>query len=437
MAGFYNYYGGVATNVAHVDNYNVDYFALEEVMTNSLTTNYIVTLPSTNIDDPVVNQSYIFEEDDGSHVGSNEEVAIDLAFDNYAAKYNTLFVSGAGNWGVVNPPATCYNGLGVGLYGGNSSFGPTIDNGRCKPDLVALSPTYAEDTSYSTPYVAGSAAVLIQAGSRGDGGPDTNAATDGRSIRAFIMNGAIKPTDWTNGTSAPLDARYGAGLLNVFNSWEQLKGGEHAFIESSSVSSGAAHPPGANTNNEPVPAGWDYNSIATSFSQDTVNHYYLNLPGGNPFTLTATLVWNKQYGTNAINNLDLFLYSTANGNLITCSTSQVDNVQHIHWPALPAGRYDLQVLKQGSLNQVSTSETYALAFEMFNMPLSIQLTNGNMVLKWPLEPTGFQLQSTASLSPPVSWTPVTNTVSVTTNQNVVTLARGASTQFFQLVCPTF
>ena len=314
---------------------------------------------------------------------------------------------------------------------------PRLTTAAASRDLVGLAPTYAEDTSYSTPYVAGSAAVLIQAGSRGDGGPNTNAATDVRAIRALILNGAIKPTDWTNGTSAPLDARYGAGLLNVFNSWEQMKGGQHAFIESGSVSSGAPHPPGANTNNEPVLAGWDYNTNTTSSLQDTVNHYYFNLPGRNPFTLTATLVWNKQDGASAINNLDLFLYSTANGNLITCSTSQVDNVQHIYWPALPAGRYDLQVLKQGSLNQVSTSETYALAFEIFNMPLRIQLTNGNTVITWPLAPTGFQLQSTASLSPPVSWTPVTNTVSITTNQNVVTLVPGASTQFFELVRPSF
>jgi len=440
LVGLYGIYGGVATNVAHVDNYNVNYFALEEVMVVDFITNYVVTLPSTNIDDPVVNQSYDFVDyvdDQYVHVGSNEEVAIDLAFDNYAAEYNTLFVSGAGNGGVVNPPATCYNGLGVGLYGGNSSFGPTIDNGRCKPDLVAVAPTNTEDTSYSTPYVAGSAAVLIQAGSRGDGGPNTNAATDLRALRAFLLNGAVKPTDWTNGTSAPLDARYGAGMLNLFNSWEQMKGGQHVFIESSSITSGAPHPPGAITNNEPVPVGWDYNSISTSSFQDTVNHYYFNLPGGIPFTLTATLEWNKQTNQTTINHLDLFLYNTANSNLVTCSTSQVDNVQHIFLPVLPAGRYDLQVLKQGSLNQVSAAETYALAFEMFNMTLCVQWTNGNAIISWPLAPTGFQLQSAASLSPPVAWTPVTNAAAITTNRNMVILSPGAGAQFFQLVRPAF
>ena len=59
---------------------------------------------------------------------------------------------GAGNGGPVNPPATCYNGIGVGdAYGGGSSVGPTLDNGRCKPDIMAP----AGETSYSTPQVAG------------------------------------------------------------------------------------------------------------------------------------------------------------------------------------------------------------------------------------------------------------------------------------------
>ena len=45
--------------------------------------------------------------------------------------------------------------------------------------------------------------------------------------------------------TTPLDARYGAGVLNVFNSWNQLHGGKHPFIEATSVINGNAHPPGA------------------------------------------------------------------------------------------------------------------------------------------------------------------------------------------------
>ena len=55
-----------------------------------------------------------------------------------------------------------------------------------------------ESTSFSTPQVAGAAAVLMQAGLRGDGGSDTNAAADIRTVKALLFNGAVKPADWTN-----------------------------------------------------------------------------------------------------------------------------------------------------------------------------------------------------------------------------------------------
>ena len=191
---FYGLSGGAATNVAHVDNYDADSFVQVSEVAVGPVTNYIVTLPATNINDPVVNQSFVFLNPDFSHISTNEEEAVDSAYDDYAAQYHTLFVSGAGNGGPVNPPASCYNGLGVGVSDGGSSYGPTLDNGRCKPDLIA--PGGA--TSFSTPYVSGAAAVLMQAGLRGDGGSDTNSAADIRTVKALLINGAVKPADWTN-----------------------------------------------------------------------------------------------------------------------------------------------------------------------------------------------------------------------------------------------
>src|SRR5207248_7026795 len=134
--------------------------------------------------------------------------------------------------------------------------------------------------------------------------------------------------DWTNSVTTPLDAHYGAGTLNLFNSWNQLKGGKHPFIESSSLVTGNPHPPGANTSNEPVLSGWDFNSITNSASHEKIYHYYFNLPGSNSFTLTTTLVWQRQAGASIsqLNDLNLFLYNAANSNLVLSSTSAVDNV---------------------------------------------------------------------------------------------------------------
>jgi hypothetical protein len=426
-----NFYGktaGVAPLVSHVDNYDGDYFYNNFVEGG-------VAIPAR-----VVNQSFIFAVLSNNvvvHLSTNEEQSIDAAYDDYANQYGVLFVSGAGNGGQVFPAATCYNGIGVGVYPGGSSYGPTTE-GRSKPDIVSPG---GGATSYSTPYVSGAAALLIQAVLRKDGGADTNSANDNRTIKSLLLNGAVKPADWTNGITTPLDARYGAGVLNVFNSWNQLRGGKHSFIEATTVLKGNAHPPGANAGNEPVLSGWDLNSLTNpDLSHDQINHYYFNLPGSHSFTLTATLTWLRPHssiqGPSDINDLNLFIYNTANGQLMLSSTSAVDNVEHIYIPALPPGRYDLQVQKNAQ-NQVTAAETYALAFEFFNVPLSITSSNGNAVIKWPLAPAGFQLQSTTNLGQSMIWNAVAAPVTVDTNssQNVVTVPISDGNQFFLLHRP--
>jgi hypothetical protein len=333
----------------------------------------------------------------------------------------------------VDAPGTSYNCVGVGAYQGGSSIGPTIDNGRCKPDIVAP----ASETSYSTPQIAGAATLLLQAALRGDGGSATNSAADIRTLKALLLNGAVKPAGWTNSSSSPLDARYGAGLVNIFNSYTQLAGGQHGYIASSSVGLGAAHPPTGASGTVNASSGWDSNTINSSLTTEGVNHYYFNAT--NPLFI-ATLVWNRQQNQDSINNLFLFLYNTANSNLVGACTSVVDNVQHLFMTNLPAGRYDLQVLKTGGdmlldTNMVSTVETYALAFE-FSKPTLSQARNGaNVVLTWPLYPAGLLLASTPSLTPPVTWTVVNPSPPVISGQYSVAVSVTNNNQFFQLRQP--
>lgn len=423
---FYGLPGGVATNIGHVDNYDANYFI-----------NSIIS-PAQDIPARIVNQSFI--------APTNGQESIDTLYDNYSASRGVLFVSGVGNGGVVYPPSTCYNGIGVAAYGTvNSSIGPTLD-GRCKPDITAPQEGANLVTSFTTPLVSGSAAVLLQAGLRGDGGSDTNAASDMRTLKALLLNGAIKPNGWTNGTSTPLDARHGAGMVNLFNSYRQFVGGQHAAIEQTSVSTNAAHPPGANEGNISQWSGWSFGSISSTSTpppgKDTINHHYFNLtnsgsPG--PFTATVTLVWNRQNGQTAINNLNLFLYNTANSNLIAQSISRADNVEHLYVRELPQGRYDLQVWKAGgtSINgRVTSSETYALAWEFFTMPLAVSQSDTNLVLSWPIYPTGFVVESTPSLSAP-SWTTIVASPPVIDGTNPLTLPASANQKFFRLRRPAF
>jgi hypothetical protein len=410
---FYGVSGGVATNVMHVDNYEANTFL-----------NYYIN-NNHSISDPVVNQSFI--------VGLSSQSTVDQIYDNYAARHNTLFVSGIGNSGSVYPPATCYNGIGVAAYGGSSSLGPTPDNGRCKPDITAP----AGATSFSTPLVAGAVAVLLQAGMRGDGGNDIIAATNSCTVKALLLNGAVKPADWTNGAATPLDARYGAGVLNVFNAYEQLLKRKQTNLVLGSVATNAAHFPTGATNTIGALSGWSFTNLTSSSSLDAVAHYYFNVtnaPNQAAFTATATLVWNRQQSQSSINNLQLFLYNAGNSNLVAVCTSAVDNVQHLFVPVLPPGRYDLQVLKRGGA-YVSAAETYALAYEFFSLPLSLAKSGTNLVLHWPLYPAGFVLESAADLNPPGWWNTNGPAPGVTNNQNwVVTVATNPG-QFFRLRRP--
>src|SRR6185503_3575184 len=138
--------------------------------------------------------------------------------------------------------------------------------------------------------------------------------------------------------------------------------------------------------------GWDFSEIENAPLNDRVAHYYFNLPTNSAaFSAAATLVWKK--GTGPLVNLELFLYETSSNRLVTCSTSSVDNVEHIFVPKLPAGRYDLQVLKRSA---VPLAESYALAFDFTPAKLSIARSGTNVVVSWPASPAGFALQTTPS-----------------------------------------
>jgi hypothetical protein len=166
-----------------------------------------------------------------------------------------------------------------------------------------------------------------------------------------------------------------------------------------------------------------------------VSHYYFNatnVPGN--FAVTATLVWNRQQNQTDINNLDLFLYNCANSNLVACSTSRVDNVEHIFVPQLVPGRYDLQVWKAGGslLNVVSDAETYALAWAFTSTELAITNNGINNRLTWPAYPAGFKVETTANLHSP-AWSTNQIPASVFTNgQNVLFLSATNPVQFFRL-----
>ncbi len=414
-----NFYGsqGMAPGVSQIDNYEADFFV------NSI---IFATLPPA-IPARVVNQSFIF-----TGLTPANESLVNEKYDNFAATHKVLFVSGIGNGGPISPPSTAYNSIAVGAFGGGSSIGPTID-GRCKPDITAP----AGATSFSTPYVSGAAAILIQAGKENIGGSNTNAATDIRTLKALLLNGAVKPAGWTNHPSAPLDHRFGSGNVNVFNSYKQLSGGKQTFQEATSHTANGAHPPGANINNV-ARIGWDFSSITNQVTgpnvTDRVHHYYFTVPTNNSSHMfTATLAWNRAANSSEINNLNLFLYNAGSGSIVALSTSAVDNVEHIFVPQLAPGRYDLQVWKSATL--LSTVDTYAIAFESVATSVQIARSGSNAQLSWPTYPHGFVLESASSLNSPISWNPVPSPPTLANQTYQLLLPTSSPMEFYRLRRP--
>ena len=389
---------GVAPDVSHVYVYAESYY---------FNTLYAVTAPinsSAGLAPSVVNQSFIYPG-----VTSSTSQYLDQIWDNYAAQYNTLFVTAIGDGqttststpSYVNAPADMYNGIAVGAYtgiGGTPStwVGPTWD-GRSAPDLIAP----GSYTSYTAPLVSGSAALLIQAGNADIGGTGTaSAATDIRTVKALLLNGATKIQGWTNSYSAnsgtytynatsanattPLDPRYGAGMVNVYNAYTNLAGGEHNYSAATSsaisaFSTNTTAAPTASFTGSAITAttGWNLASITASSSKNAVENYDFNLPGTsiNSWDLTATLTWNKDYQASGINHLLLFLLNSS-GQQVASSTSMLDNLQQINinsslgMTTLAPGQYDLAVEMLGGSNLISNSETYALAWNFVD-PVSV------------------------------------------------------------------
>ena len=423
------FYGsaGVAPSISHIFVTAADGFAGYYVFPQAAP-------PATA---EVVNQSFAYLAEDQANIQY-----LDNAWDNYAASSNLLFVTAIGdgqttstvNGSYVNPPADMYNGIAVGAYTGTEAggiyspstgaeatwVGPTWD-GRSKPDLVAP----GQWTSYTAPIVSGVATLMVQAGSgtdlaapvgfsasdasiaNGSSTAYTTAATDIRTVKALLLNGAVKPVGWTNSYSVnsgtysynavstdattPLDPRYGSGVVNAYNSYENLAGGEHNY-SSATTQSIAALPsvtsaPTANfsgsvsevasATNPATVTGWNLATIMATASSNAVENYDFNLTGTsqNSWDVTATLTWNKDYNASGINHLMLFLLNSA-GQQVAGSTSMVDNVQQINInPALginslAPGQYDLAVEMLGGVNAISTSDTYALAWNFVD-PTSV------------------------------------------------------------------
>lgn len=286
----------------------------------------------------IANHSYIFYQD-AQNFSDDLTISLLRRFDFVADQNETSMFVGVNNGSASALPeffSNSYNSISVGRSDGGHSFGPTTSvygPGRTKPDIVAPDTR----TSFSTPMVSAAAAILHEAGT----GTDANKT---ETIRALLLAGATKdefPT-WDRTVTRPIDDRFGAGELNIYNSYMSLQGGEF---------NGTAGDPAA-----PVALnGWDYETEIVSGND---LFYEFEVSNGTKLDeLSIVLCWNMEI--NDLNNspsifsssenlgdLNLDFYDSSGsflGSLLDESKSSVDNVEHIYLQDLPEGTYHLKV----------------------------------------------------------------------------------------------
>ena len=229
------------------------------------------------------------------------------------------------------PPifASTYNGISVGVSDSTHRTGRTQydGNGRTKPEIVAPS-AY---TSYATPMVTSAAAFLIDAVN------GVSSAADPLILKATLLAGADKAisADWNQTPTRPIDEVYGAGELDIYESFFIQKANQQAA--------------GSTLQRR----GWNLANLSSNSS----HNYTITVPEGFELhDLSALVTWYRQvtYASNYWWKPKTFTPSLANlslqlsgANITTyISDSPVDNIEHI-WrgdgQALSAGSYTLTV----------------------------------------------------------------------------------------------
>ena len=263
-------------------------------------------------------------------------------------------LANGGAGALPNLLSNSYNSLAVGITNGNHSAGTTSVNGpgRTKPDIVAPSTL----TSHATAMTSSAATLLTEAaGGFGSG------ADESETLRAAILAGATKTEfpSWSHTESQPLDATFGAGELNVFNSYQILAGGD--FDGSNDVPPGSAVPV----------SGWDYEA-GFADAGSSVRYYNFEVPTG--FTadeISIILTWNARVTdanpspltfdpTTSLANMDLDFFDSTHSFLETelaASRSTIDNVEHLHLTGLNEGTYTMRFVS-------NTDQAFALAWRM-------------------------------------------------------------------------
>jgi hypothetical protein len=280
--------------------------------------------------------------------------------------------------------SSAFNVITVGKTAGSATGSKSVDSlyssGRSVPHVVT---PYAY-TSNGTPLVSSVAALLIEHAhnnpslSQNDSKTDRNGNTLYQAeyasvLKALIMAGADRSTvntyttdnitdyriDPSNQSANGLDKRYGAGQVNVFNSYTMLQAGEQDSEEDGNAS-------------DIGPSGFDYDeSFGGSSSNSNANYGMGTI--SNASEIKISLVWNidikgvnrNSFDSSAtLHNLDLSLIDVTAGSTVALSASTIDNTENITHTLEAGHQYKIQVNRTGS----NFNWNYALAWQVTTLP---------------------------------------------------------------------
>ena len=251
------FYGSSSSIAPEISNIDVD-MASKWISRNYLN---ILTKPPLVSSSRVANHSWV---DQLSSATANVQILKRLDWVVHRDEYIQVV---AMNNGTTNKAllGTSFNAVAVGLSNGGAASGSAaLDSlytaGRTRPDLVAP----ASAASYATPMVSAAAALLVEVGHNGGGALSTDPqviSTTNRSgstiynaersevVKAALMTGASRtslnltntknPGGYTVNTANGLNSSYGAGELNIYNSYRIIAAGEQNSSQDNPVGAGA------------------------------------------------------------------------------------------------------------------------------------------------------------------------------------------------------
>ncbi len=390
------FYGnsGIAPSISNIDNYEVN---------DWLSTGFLNAGIGTP--DPKVETNLIQNH---SWIGSSSGATNIIRRLDYAI-VNSGFTAVTTLDNVASPPipqllAHSYNAIAVGVSDGAHNTGTTTfdEPGRIKPEIVVP----IDATSRAAATVSAAAAMLMETAMTDSA--LTNALVP-QCIKAILLAGATKGefSSWGRTATEPLDETYGAGELNIYNSYHVLIEGEQDPSDTTNV----------------LCLGWD---LAAATGTVTSRYFFAVPPSNVMITFSAMLVWNREITDGNSNptifdpiaslaDLNLRLYNASNfvlGSSIDSSIGATNNIEHIYQYSLDTGQYAMEVTTDG------TSD-YALAWfsQTLLVPtvVSVDVTNQYCQIGGNVS-TGYTyvIEATTNLLDTNTWSGiVTNTPSAT------------------------